>query len=177
MKQIQSFRPVENPVARILILGSMPGKESLRAGQYYAHPRNSFWPIMGKLVGADPELPYEARLQKLRASNIALWDVLASCKRHSSLDADIESNSIRINDFVTFFSKHPKVELVTFNGNMAEHCFMKYVWPSLEKSIEIRQMQFHRLPSTSPANASMRFEMKLKAWKEALEDFPADQSK
>jgi len=175
--QIQSFPPVENPTARILILGSIPGKESLQAGQYYAHPRNAFWPIMGKLVGAEPTLPYEARLQKLRSSNIALWDVLASCRRHTSLDADIESDSISANDFVRFFKKHPKVELVVFNGSMAEHCFRKYVWTSLETLIEKHQMRFQRLPSTSPANASMRFEMKLKIWKEILQSLPADHTK
>jgi len=151
----------------------MPGKESLRANQYYAHPRNAFWPIMGKLIGAEPDLPYEVRLQKLRSSNIALWDVLASCRRHSSLDADIESDSICANDFVTFFRKHPKVELIVFNGSMAEQCFKKYVWPSLATLIKKHPMKFQRLPSTSPAHASMRYEVKLKTWKETLKNSAA----
>ena len=71
MSRIHSFPPIENAGARILILGSMPGKESLRAGQYYAHPRNAFWPIMGSLIGAAPALPYQQRVHILQAAGIA----------------------------------------------------------------------------------------------------------
>lgn len=160
MPHIQSFPPIENPAAHILILGSMPGKESLRAGQYYAHPRNAFWTIMGELVGAAPALPYEARIKKLKSAGIALWDVLASCKRHSSMDADIEADSICPNDFASFFRAHPHITHVFFNGTMAEQCFHKHVKPFLEK----RPLHYLRLPSTSPANASMSYEQKLNAW-------------
>jgi double-stranded uracil-DNA glycosylase len=164
MSRIQCFPPIESPTARILILGSMPGKESLRAGQYYAHQRNAFWPIMGELVGAAPALPYEQRIKKLRSSGIALWDVLASCTRHSSMDADIEADSIFANDFTSFFPKHPRITQVFFNGSMAEECFHNHVRPLLEHLPLIYQ----RLPSTSPANASMRFEQKLNEWKVIL---------
>ena len=164
MSQIQSFPPIENPKATILILGSMPGKESLRAGQYYAHPRNAFWPIMGELVGAVPALPYEARIEKLKSAGIALWDVLASCTRHSSMDADIETDSICTNDFTAFFHKHPHITRVFFNGGMAEQCFRKHVQPLLE----YRPLHYQRLPSTSPANASMSYVQKLKVWKAIL---------
>lgn len=164
MPHIQSFPPVENPAATVLILGSMPGKESLRAVQYYAHPRNAFWPIMGELAGAAPALPYEVRIQKLKAAGIALWDVLASCKRHSSMDADIESDSICANDFSSFFRAHPHITHVFFNGTMAEQCFNKYVRHLLEH----RRLHFQRLPSTSPANASMSYEQKLNAWRVIL---------
>ena len=165
MPQIHSFPPIENPVAHILILGSMPGKESLRAGQYYAHPRNVFWTIMGELVGAAPVFPYEARVVKLKSSGIALWDVLASCTRHSSMDADIESDSIHVNDFATFLRKHPHIKHVYFNGAMAEQCFRKHVLPSLKN----KSLHYRRLPSTSPANASVRYEQKLKDWKVILQ--------
>lgn len=164
MSQIQSFPPIENPTAKILILGSMPGKESLRAGQYYAHPRNAFWNIMGELVGARPALPYEARIEKLKSAGIALWDVLASCTRHSSMDADIDADSISVNDLTSFFVEHPGITQVFFNGGMAEQCFRKHVQPLLEH----RPLHYHRLPSTSPANASMPYEQKLKAWKATL---------
>ena len=161
MPPIQSFPPIENPKATTLILGSMPGKESLRAGQYYAHPRNAFWPIMGELVGAGPALPYEARIQKLKSAGIALWDVLASCTRHSSMDADIDTSSICANDFAAFFRTHPRIAHVFFNGTMAEQCFHKYVLATLQTL----PMHFLRLPSTSPANAVMSYEQKLKAWR------------
>ena len=158
---IYSFAPIEDAAEKVLILGSMPGKESLIAGQYYAHPRNAFWLIMGDLIGANASLPYELRVQKLKASNIALWDELASCKRHSSLDADIDTDSITPNDFEAFFLSHPNINHVFFNGAMAEKCFHEYV----ELAFESRLLQFQRLPSTSTANASMTFSQKLNVWK------------
>lgn len=160
MTYIQSFPPVANSVAHILILGSMPGKESLRAGQYYAHHRNAFWPIMGELIGAAPALPYETRLQMLMSAGIALWDVLASCRRESSLDADIDAASICPNDFEGFFAAHPGITQVFFNGAMAENCFRRFVLPTFKPGL----IHFHRLPSTSPAHAAMSFEQKLRAW-------------
>jgi hypoxanthine-DNA glycosylase len=169
MPPIQSFPPIENPTATTLILGSMPGKESLRAKQYYAHRRNAFWPIMGNLVGAAPALPYEARIQKLKSAGITLWDVLASCTRHSSMDADIDADSICPNDFAPFFLKHPDITNVFFNGTMAEQCFHKHVQPLLETLLESRPLHYQRLPSTSPANASMRYEQKLRAWQVILQ--------
>jgi hypoxanthine-DNA glycosylase len=172
MPQIQSFPPIENPTVRTLILGSMPGKESLRAGQYYAHPRNAFWTIMGELVGAAPTLPYDVRTQILKSAGIALWDVLASCTRHSSMDADIERDSICPNDFASFFLNHPDIKHVYFNGTMAEQCFRKHVQPLLESQLQQRPLNYHRLPSTSPANASVRYEQKLSAWKVILQSNP-----
>jgi len=85
MERVFSFEPIEDAVSTVLILGSMPGKASLAAGEYYAHPRNVFWTIMGELVGAHPGLPYQDRLKILRCSGIALWDVLGSCVRPGSL--------------------------------------------------------------------------------------------
>lgn len=160
MPHIHSFPPIKIASARVLILGSMPGKESLRAGQYYAHRRNAFWPIMGDLVGAAPVLPYAKRIQVLQSVGIALWDVLASCTRDSSLDADIDVHSAYPNDFESFFLTHPGISHVFFNGAMAEKCFRRFV-PHL---LEHRSLHYRRLPSTSPANASMSYQQKLKAW-------------
>ncbi len=161
MTRIHSFTPVESASATILILGSMPGKESLRAVEYYAHPRNAFWRIMGELIGASPELPYDTRIQLLKASNIALWDVLASCSRSSSLDADIVADSITPNDFSSFFLNHPHITHVFFNGAKAEQCFLKHVRPSLN----IEHLHYQRLPSTSPAHAAITYVEKLKIWR------------
>lgn len=161
---VHSFLPVEDHDAEKLILGSMPGKASLAAGQYYAHPRNLFWPIMGELTGAHPGLPYQERLRILKANRIALWDVLASCIRKNSLDARIETSSEIINDFESFFLSHPQISDVFFNGRKAEQSFFKKVIPLLES----RTLNYHLLPSTSPANAAISYKNKLKVWQELI---------
>lgn len=160
MPHIHCFPPSEDAGARVLILGSMPGKESLRAGQYYAHRRNAFWTIMGELIGAAPALPYESRTRILKSAGIALWDVLASCTRDGSLDSAIDTASISPNDFASFFSTHPGITQVFFNGAVAEKCFRSLV----QHSLELRSLHYQRLPSTSPANAAISYNQKLKAW-------------
>ena len=164
MSLVYSFAPVEAAAAIVLILGSMPGNASLAAGEYYAHPRNLFWPIMGELAGAHPGLPYESRLWMLNSSGIALWDVLKSCIRNGSLDSDIEEASVIPNDFNSFFLRHPHIASVFFNGVKAEQCFRRYVQPSLKS----RPLQYRRLPSTSPANAGTSCEKKLEAWQAVI---------
>jgi len=159
MPRLHSFPPVSSTDASVLILGSMPGKKSLQQNQYYAHPSNAFWKIMGELVGAHPQLPYRQRLDILRQSGIALWDVLASCERASSLDAHIRNESA--NDFASFFAQHPRITRVFFNGSKAEQCFRKYV----EGRQNLPVLEFQRLPSTSPAHAGMRYADKLEAWR------------
>lgn len=160
-----SFPPVAAPDARILVLGSMPGKVSLAAQQYYAHRQNLFWPIMGQLFGAGPELPYAQRLEILKQSGVALWDVLKECFRESALDADIVETSIIANDFVSFFAQHPEIQYVFFNGAKAEQAFRRYAlplltaWPALE---------LIRLPSTSPANASIPLAQRIAQWQQVL---------
>lgn len=160
MTIIYSFPPIADDNARILILGSMPGKASLQAGQYYAHPRNQFWPILGELVGAGPALDYVERTSTLMSAKIALWDVLKSCYRSSSLDADIDKSSIVVNDFAGFFSTHPHIRQVFFNGATAEQAFRRYVLPA----IGAEGLVLQRLPSTSPAHAGMSFQQKLQCW-------------
>lgn len=168
---VYCFPPIEDSTARILILGSMPGQESLRAAQYYAHPRNVFWKIMGELTGSSPEIPYGLRTRILKSAGIALWDVLASCKRPGSLDSDI--SSILLNDFETFFLNHPHISQVCFNGAMAEKCYQKSVLPRLSP----RSMHYQRLPSTSPAHASLSYEQKLSAWRAVVPVFQAQQAR
>lgn len=157
------FPPVANANATTLILGSMPGKESLRQNQYYAHPQNAFWKIMGELVGASPQLSYAQRLALLKSSDIALWDVLASCEREGSLDANIKAEAA--NDFAAFFALHPHITKVCFNGSKAEQSFRKFV---LDKQA-LPPLEFVRLPSTSPAHAGMSFAKKLQAWQSILD--------
>jgi len=159
---IHCFLPIANNQARILILGSMPGRVSLKASQYYTHPRNAFWRVMGELTGALPELTYQSRTEILSAAGIALWDVLASCTRPGSLDADI--SSMIPNDFETFFLSHPHISQVYFNGAMAEQSYQRHVLPGLTP----RPLHYLRLPSTSPAHASLSYEQKLSLWRCAI---------
>ncbi|MBS1145336.1 MAG: DNA-deoxyinosine glycosylase [Proteobacteria bacterium] len=156
----QGFSPVADPSARVLVLGSLPGKASLAAQAYYANRQNAFWRIMGDLFGAVPDLPYEKRLEKLKAAGVALWDVIAAGERPGSLDADIVRTSICINDFSAFFAVHREIRAVCFNGAAAEAMFRRHVLPMLQGM----DVQFIRLPSTSPAHAGIRYEEKLAAW-------------
>ena len=117
MLTLRSFPPVVSAGCRVLILGSMPGEASLRAGQYYAHPRNAFWPIMGRLCGAGPDLAYPQRLERLLAAGIGLWDVLQSCVRAGSLDSAIRDEVA--NDLPALFAAYPRIDRVFFNGAKA----------------------------------------------------------
>jgi hypoxanthine-DNA glycosylase len=166
MQRLNSFPPVADRNTRILILGSMPGQRSLDAQQYYAHPHNAFWKIMGELVGAQPQLPYDQRLEKLKQAGIALWDVLHSCTREGSLDSDIQHE--QANDFGAFFADHPLITHVYFNGGKAEQSFRKFVL----KQQALPELALHRLPSTSPAYAGMRYEEKLEEWRNIMSQLP-----
>lgn len=141
----------------------MPGAASLRAGQYYAHPRNLFWRILGEVVGLDPGLPYDCRTGALTSAGIALWDVLKSCVRAGSLDSAIEKDSVVPNDFATFFARHPHVRRVYFNGSTAESSYRRWVLPQLPPTAG--SLLYARLPSTSPAHAALAFEEKRAAWR------------
>jgi hypoxanthine-DNA glycosylase len=166
MPHVQSFAPIANAGARVLILGSMPGQASLAAGQYYAHPQNLFWRILEDVIGAGPALSYAARTRALKSRGIALWDVLESCAREGSLDSAIDDSTLRVNDFAAFYRTHPRIAHVFFNGAKAAACYRKWVLPSLNG--DLGTLDSERLPSTSPANASMPRAHKQRAWKQAL---------
>jgi len=162
----RGFPPLARADAETLILGSLPGQESLRRRQYYAQPRNAFWPIMGALVGALPELEYRARIARLLAARIAVWDVCRAAFRAGSLDAAIVRDSIEVNDFARFFRAHAAIRLVCFNGATAEHLFRRRVLPALGDRVDT--LIFRRLPSTSPAHAARSLADKRAAWRRAL---------
>lgn len=166
MTRIHGFPPIAGAASRVLILGSMPGKASLRAAAYYAHPHNAFWRIIGALYGIDPAAPYARRTAALRRHGVALWDVLASCTRETSLDSDIDEGSIVVNDFAAFFRAFPRIRTVCFNGAKAESCYRKYVLATLAGT---EALQYHKLPSTSPAHAAMSYARKVAAWRAVLE--------
>jgi hypoxanthine-DNA glycosylase len=159
----RGFPPIAAPDARILILGSLPGQASLAARQYYAQPRNAFWRIMGELFGAGPDVPYEERTERLRASGIALWDVCKAAVRPGSLDASIDLETVVTNDFERFFRAHPRIAHVCVNGGMAQRLYLRRVQPILPEPLTA--LPLHLLPSTSPAHASLRFAQKLDRWR------------
>lgn len=164
---LTSFPPVVRPGATVLILGSMPGSRSLQVGQYYAHPQNLFWPFMGKLYGAGPELAYAQRLERLQAAGIALWDVLKHCQREGSLDAAILRDTEVPNDFAWILTTYPTIQRICFNGTKAATTFTRHVLPTLPESLQ-KSLTLYPLPSTSPANRSIAIETKLEKWRTAL---------
>jgi len=165
MTAVSSFAPIEGDFPRVLILGSMPGVASLTAGQYYAHPQNSFWKIMKEILGIPAAADYEARIEELKRSNIALWDVLESCIRPGSMDAAIDMDSAKTNDIAALLRRQPGINIICFNGSAAEKIFKKRIQPSLGDI----PVKYIRLPSTSPAHASMSFENKVMAWRAAIQ--------
>ena len=149
--RVEGFPPIASERSKALILGTMPSVVSLRTRQYYANPRNIFWPIMGELFGAGRSLPYAERVEILRSVGVALWDVLQVCERPGSLDASITEEVA--NDFPAFVAEHPSITHVFFNGARAQTVFYRHVLYILT-----------RMPSTSPAHAAMRPEAKTQAW-------------
>ncbi len=158
----QCFPAAAPADTRVLILGSFPGERSLQKKQYYAHPRNVFWQIMGELFQFDSTIAYQQRMSIVNAHKIGIWDVMQSCCRHGSLDSRIETTSIVANDFTHFFDCNPELRLIAFNGCKAESEFKKRILPkqgNLKKDIEMI-----RMPSTSPTMATMNYQEKYRAW-------------
>ena len=165
-RRSRGFPPIAAPDARVLILGSLPGQVSLARRQYYAQPHNAFWRIMGALVGAGLDVPYEERTERLVAHRLALWDVCKAASRSGSLDASIELDTVVVNDFRGFLREHPLLELICTNGGTATQLFRRRVLPELPPAAAPIPLQ--PLPSTSPAHAAMRFEEKLARWRSVL---------
>lgn len=160
MELLRGFPPLARPDARVLVLGSMPGGASLRAAEYYGHPQNAFWWIMERLFGVLTSAPYADRCEQLMDRGVAVWDVLAACRREGSLDSAIQSPTERANDFEDFFTQHPKIQAVLWNGAKSEQAWRKHVAPSLTTDL-----RGQRLPSTSPAYAAIGRDAKLDAWR------------
>jgi hypoxanthine-DNA glycosylase len=155
---LQGMAPIARRDARLLVLGSFPGVASLRAQQYYAHPRNLFWPILSSLWEVDlTVLPYAQRVAQAQRHGLAIWDVYAACHREGSLDSAIEG--AQPNDLDGLVARLPKLTAIAHNGGESA------------RSMNVTRalgLPVHRLPSTSPANASWSFERKLAAWREVF---------
>ena len=156
------FDPIVGPDPRVLILGTAPSERSLFEGRYYAHPRNDFWPIMEQLFADGRPLDYAGRVEMLKKAGVALWDVLAEAERVGSLDADIKAPVA--NDLSGFLRDHPTIGTVFFNGAAAERLFQAHCAGAVADSTA-GVTRFVRLPSTSPANASISSALKRAAWK------------
>lgn len=158
--RLVGLAPVFDAGARLLLLGSFPGAASLQAAQYYAHPRNAFWPVMADLLG-EPGLgtrPYAERLDLLRQRRVALWDAVASCHREGSLDMAIQA--AEPSDLPELLARLPQLRAIGCNGALAHRQTLQVLgsppWPVL------------RLPSTSPAHAGLGLADKIAAWRAAL---------
>ena len=160
----QSFEPLFKEDAEVLVLGSMPGVASLQAQEYYAHPRNLFWRFLADIFGESLPISYEEKKYVLIRNRVALWDVLQSCHRSGSLDSSIVASSERANDFPALLAKMPELRGIVFNGKKAEASFRKHV-----PLVDDYALRLFTVSSTSPANASQGYDVKLASWRHAFE--------
>lgn len=157
-----SFPPLNGENPKILVLGSMPGKDSLRLNQYYANKRNCFWKIMFRYFDTSFSENYEARKSLIRQNGIALWDTIASCEReNSSLDSDI--TNVTPNSIAWFLEKHLTICAVFTNGKKSYKIF--------KECFPLVRIPCKAMPSTSPANTRTNFENQYSIWKAALDEF------
>lgn len=170
MSRLHGLGPLVSATTRVLVLGSFPGVRSLQLQQYYAHPQNQFWPI---LQGLWPQAcwpadgDYAARCACALARGLGLWDVYAECERQGSLDSAIRQ--ARLNDFPALLGRCPQLVGIAHNGGESfRHA--RAVEQSLAQAGLSGRVQLHKLPSTSPANASWTFERKLGAWRAVMQE-------
>ena len=156
--KIYSFKPVIDNKCKVLILGSMPGGESLRKSEYYGYERNAFWKIMFDLLEVESTDCYDAKKHMLLKNNIALWDVIESCEREGSLDSAIKN--IKANNFISLYEKYQGIKHVFFNGAKAYDTYKRLIGFDDLRS-------YVRLPSTSPAHA-VKYKTKLDAWRKVI---------
>ncbi len=159
MNRAKSFEPVWQSKCRVLVLGSSPGVASLQAQRYYAHPRNTFWPIMGRLCGFDGGIEYVERLECLKSAGVALWDVAHLCERPGSLDANIRQQSVEPNDIDWLIRQMPELQAIVFNGGTAERLYKRF----FKTPSNYAQLL---MPSTSPAHAALSLEQKYERWRQ-----------
>lgn len=150
-----SFAPITPPGTRLLVLGSLPGERSLAAGEYYAHPQNRFWHLLGRAVGQDlPAMTYPDRIAALGAAHIGLWDVVASAARKGSLDSAIQQ--AEHNPLADLVATLPHLRAVAFNGATSAKIGTRLLAHT--------RLTLIQLPSSSPANASVPLAVKERLW-------------
>lgn len=155
LSRSNSFAPATDSITRLLVLGSLPGTASLRQQQYYAHPQNQFWRLMGAVLDADlVAVPYDTRLTTMQAAGVGLWDVVSSAARSGSLDSAIRD--VEANDLMALVTGLPALQAVAFNGATAHRIGTRLLADAGTALIA--------LPSSSPAHAAMSFEAKRAVW-------------
>lgn len=162
MINCKSFKPSIDNASTTLILGSMPGVKSLIEQQYYAHPQNRFWKVLGYICKNQnlSNLEYNKKLEILLANKIALWDTIKSCTRDGSLDSNILN--VIPNDIRKLLKKYPKIKTICLNGGKSFSTFKKY-FPDLLEKYDCKKM-----PSTSPANAKFSLDRLFKEWEDGI---------
>jgi hypoxanthine-DNA glycosylase len=155
VSRVRSFPPIADANSRILVLGTMPGPEALRRREYYGFPGNHFWRIIRDLFAQGRPLAYDERIALVRTRGIALWDTISACAREGAADAAIRD--VEPTDVPGLLRRHPGIGTIFLNGGTAASLFEKH-WGAT-----VTLPRF-RLPSTSPANASISYAKKLEAW-------------
>jgi hypoxanthine-DNA glycosylase len=166
---VSSFPPQVGDGCRVLVLGTVPSARSLAMRQSYAHPHNLFWPFMGELFDAGPDLAYAERIRRLHARGIGIWDVLMHCERPGSLDSSIRVGSEIANDIPALLGTHPSIAVLAINGAKAQQVFARRIAPRIDAAT-LQRLTVLALPSTSPANASLSRAVKFARWR-ALADW------
>jgi hypoxanthine-DNA glycosylase len=170
--RVASFPPQVGEGCRVLVLGTVPSLRSLAMRQSYAHPHNLFWPFMGELYGAGPDLPYAERIARLHAAGVGIWDVLRHCERPGSLDSSILVESEVANDIPGLLKTHPTIRAIALNGGKAEQVFLRRIAPGIDPD-RLASIERMALPSTSPANASIPRAVKLERWRSLMRWAPS----
>ena len=150
--------PLVGQKPTILILGSFPSEESLRAKQYYANSKNQIWRLLEAIASVKHDLPYEQRVRALKAKGIALWDVLQSCERGGSLDSKIKMETVTTNNLAALLDRNTSIKIIGLNGGTAARIFDRYF-----SALRTRGLEIVSLPSSSSAHA-VKFEQKVQAW-------------
>jgi double-stranded uracil-DNA glycosylase len=165
--KVSSFPPQVGAGCRVLVLGTVPSLRSLELRQSYGHAHNLFWPFMGALYGAGPELPYAQRIALLHRAGVGIWDVLKDCERPGSLDSSILPRSEVANDIPALLDAYPTIQAIALNGAKAQQVFARRIAPNI-RAERLQRIEILALPSTSPANASIPREVKLERWRSLL---------
>jgi double-stranded uracil-DNA glycosylase len=168
---VSSFPPQIGAGCRVLVLGTVPSLRSLELRQSYGHAQNLFWPFMGLLYDAGPQLPYAERIARLHARGVGIWDVLQHCERSGSLDSSIRTDSEVPNDIAGLLVQHPGIVALALNGAKAQQVFRRRILATIPEPRRAA-LALLDLPSTSPANASMSREVKFARWRSLLQWTP-----